>query len=149
MFPPIAELIPHRERMLLVDRVLSFEGEQVVAELTVRDDPLFCSDGLVGSWVGLEYMAQTVGAMIGLMSRERGEPVRIGLLLGTRRFSAQVAAFRPGQTLRVEATQAFIADNGLAAFDARILDQDRVLAEATLSAFQPEDVQAFLREVEA
>lgn len=149
MFPPIAELLPHRERMLLVDRVVSFEGEQVAAELTVRDDPLFCHDGVVGSWVGLEYMAQTVGAMIGLMSRARNEPVRIGLLLGTRRFLAREPAFRPGQTLRVEATQVFIADNGLAAFDARILDQDRVLAEATLSAFQPEDVQAFLREVEA
>ena len=70
-------------------------------------------------------------------------------LLGARRFLAREPAFRPGQTLRVEATQVFIADNGLAAFDARILDQDRVLAEATLSAFQPEDVQAFLREVGA
>lgn len=149
MFPPIAELIPHRGRMQLIDRVLEQQGEAIVTELVVCDDPLFCCEGEVGAWVGLEYMAQSVAALIGLNARARGEPVRIGLLLGSRRYAAHVPAFRAGQTLRVEASQVLIADNGLAAFEARVFDQEKIVAEAVLTAFQPEDVQAFLKETEA
>lgn len=149
MFPAIEELLPHRGRMRLVDRVLAHQGERISVELTVRDDPLFCHDGLVGSWVGIEYMAQSVAALVGLMSRAQGKPVRIGLLLGARRYMAHVPAFRAGQVLRVEASQVFFSDNGLAAFDARVMCDTDVLAEAVLSAFQPDDVKAFFGDFEA
>ncbi|MCX9157650.1 hypothetical protein OPU71_16100 [Niveibacterium sp. 24ML] len=145
MLPGIESLVPHRGRMLLVDRVVSHERDAVVCELAVRDDPLFCRSGRVGAWLGIEYMAQTVAALIGLRARESGEPVKIGLLLGARRYTAHVPDFAPGDCLRVEASQVFQGDNGLAAFDARVLRDGNLVAEATLSAYQPADVDAFLK----
>lgn len=145
MMRPIESLVPHRGRMLLIDRVCMHEGDRIVCELQVRDDPLFCRNGSVGSWLAIEYMAQTVAALVGLKAQAANAPVRIGMLLGTRRFSALVPAFRPGDCLQVEAEQVFQGDNGLAAFEVRVMcDGDRV-AEATLSAFQPDDMEAFLK----
>ena len=40
----------------------------------------------VPGYVGLEYIAQTIAAHGGLRARAVGEPVRIGFLLGTRRY---------------------------------------------------------------
>lgn len=105
MLPTIEELVPHRGRMLLIDRVLSYAGDSVVCELVVRDDPLFCQDGKVGSWVGIEYMAQSVAALVGLKAHACGQAVRIGLLLGTRKFSAHRPFMHAGDRIRVEAVQ--------------------------------------------
>lgn len=149
MMPAIESLLPHRGRMRLVDRLVSHEGDAVVCELTVRDDPLFCHDGSVGAWVGIEYMAQTVAVLIGIRAQTAGMPVKIGLLLGARRYVAHVPGFVPGEELQVAASQVFQGDNGLAAFDARITRDGAVLAEATLSAFQPDDVNVFLKGSEA
>jgi len=147
--PEIESLLPHRGRMRLIDRLVSHDGDAVVCELAVRDDPLFCHDGSVGAWVGIEYMAQTVAALIGMRAQTAGTPVKIGLLLGARRYVAHVPGFAPGDVLQVSASQVFQGDNGLAAFDARITRDGAVLAEATLSAFQPDDVNAFLKGSEA
>jgi len=146
MLPAIEELVPHRGRMLLLDALLGFEGERCECGLTVRDDPLFCRDGEVGAWVGVEYMAQSVAALIGLKARAAGGPVKIGLLLGTRRYQAHVPAFVPGMQLRVSATELFHADNGVGAFEARVYEGERLLAEASLTAFQPDDVARFLED---
>ena len=52
------------------------------------------------AWVGLEYMAQAIGAYAGYTARLRGEPVRIGYLLGTRRYECKPAKLRLGQPAR-------------------------------------------------
>lgn len=143
--PLIEDVVPHRGRMLLLDRVVSWSGESAACVLTVQDDPLFCRDGVVGAWVGIEYMAQTVAALIGLKALAKGLPVKVGLLLGTRRFASEVAGFVPGESLEVRASQVLQGENGLAAFECGIFKQGKVIAEATISAFQPDDVMRFLK----
>lgn len=144
MLPPITELVPHAGAMCLLDRVLSAEGERLSAEVVVPADGLFSQDEGVGAWVGIEYMAQAVAAWAGWQARQQGEPPRIGLLLGTRRYRCGVARFAAGQRLQVDIERGYQADNGLGQFDCRIHAGGAELASAQLTVFGPEDPGAFL-----
>ncbi|MGH8854711.1 MAG: 3-hydroxylacyl-ACP dehydratase, partial [Telluria sp.] len=99
------------------------------------------------AWVGVEYMAQAVAAHAGHTALQRGEPVRVGFLLGARRYACSVPAFAVGSLLRIHVRRALQGENGLGAFDCRIEDgRDGVeLASATITVFQPHNVEEFLQ----
>jgi len=119
-FPPIAELLPHRGRAVLLDRVLAHDATTTVCLVETSSSALFrAADGGVPAYFGLEYMAQTVAAHGGLLDREAGRPTRPGFFLGTRRLAFTVARFEPGQRLEVTATHLRGA-LGLVAFDCAI-----------------------------
>lgn len=142
--PAITELVPHAGPMCLLDRVLAAEGERLSAEVVVPAEGLFSHDGGVGAWVGIEYMAQAVAAWAGWQARQQGQPPRIGLLLGTRRYRCSVARFAAGQRLRIDIERGYQADNGLGQFECRIAADGAELASAQLTVFGPEDPSAFL-----
>jgi predicted hotdog family 3-hydroxylacyl-ACP dehydratase len=142
MIPPIHELVPHEGAMSLLDRVLSVEGENLVAEVAIHAGTLFCDGAGVGAWVGIEYMAQTIAAHAGYTAILRGEPVKVGYLLGTRRYHAAVPMFAVGSVLQVVVQRAVQGENGLSAFDCRIVDAagGAALATGTITVFQPDSV---------
>ncbi|HYG05262.1 MAG TPA: hotdog family protein [Stenotrophomonas sp.] len=144
----IEQVIPHRGAMRLIDRLLTFDAESVVAELRVPADALFGDAAGVPAWVGVEYMAQTVAAWAGCRSRARGAEPSIGFLLGTRRYQAETPHFPAGALLRVEARCELLGDNGLGMFACRILQDDAVLATANISVFEPPDAAAYLESSE-
>ena len=82
--PEIRTLVPHAGPMLLLDRIVSVDAESVCAEVRIRKDSLFCVDGGVGAWVGLEYIAQAIAVYAGFRAALRGEAVKVGFLLGTQ-----------------------------------------------------------------
>src|SRR6185369_5593006 len=83
-FPPLADLVPHRPPMLLLDRVLAYSNEAVSCEVNIRPDSPFVEGALVPAVVALEYMAQAVAAFAGLTARIEKKEFRLGLLLGSR-----------------------------------------------------------------
>lgn len=128
------ELLPHAGEMIWVDKVLVWDENSVTAELTVRGDALFGDGGRVPAWAGIEYMAQTIGLYGGLCAKRAGEPIRLGFLLGTRRFESNVPAFRIGSMLTVRAEK-LMQDEHLAVFDCRITG-DHVKVSAVLNVYQ-------------
>lgn len=144
-YPAIATLVPHSGAMLLLDRVVAADAEMLCAEVTIRADSQFC-DGLeVGAWVGIEYMAQAIAAHAGYCAQLRGEPVKVGFLLGSRRYQSAVPGFAVGAVLTVRVQRALQGDNGLGAFDCSIAQHDAVLASALVTVFQPANVNEFLQ----
>jgi predicted hotdog family 3-hydroxylacyl-ACP dehydratase len=142
---PITALVPHRPPMLLIDRLLEDDAEQVKAEAVIRPGQLFLMSEGLPAWVGIELMAQTVASFAGLRALEKREPVRLGFLLGTRRYECSRPFFPTGARLEIEARQELVGDNGLAVFSCKILLENEVVATAQLNAFQPPDVEAYLR----
>lgn len=142
--PDIRELVPHSGRMMLLERLLAVEPDGLTAEVVIRDDSMFVSATGVGAWVGIEYMAQAVAALAGFEARQRGEPVKLGFLLGTRRYTCNQPEFALGSSLRVKVKRELQGENGLASFACRI-DGEGVEAEATLTVFQPDNAEEFLR----
>jgi predicted hotdog family 3-hydroxylacyl-ACP dehydratase len=145
--PAIQTLVPHSGAMSLLDTLLAADAETLDARVTIGPDSMFCNGGEVGAWVGVEYMAQAVAAHAGFEAGRRGEPVRVGFLLGTRRYTCTVAAFAAGSVLHIHVRRALQGDNGLGAFDCRITDGTTgdELASATVTVFQPDRVEEFLQ----
>lgn len=145
--PDIHELVPHSGAMSLLGRLLADDDENLSAEVAITANSMFCVDGAVGAWVGVEYMAQAVAAHAGHAARRLGRPVRVGFLLGTRRYACVVPAFAVGSLLHIHVQRALQGENGLGAFDCRIVDGvgGGELATATITVFQPDNVEEFLQ----
>jgi predicted hotdog family 3-hydroxylacyl-ACP dehydratase len=140
----VERLLPHRGGMLWIDRVLVCEDEDVVVEAVVRDDHPFLEGDALPAWVGIEYMAQCIAAWAGGRALRRGESVKPGFLLGTRRYESRRSVFALGLQLRIEAHCELFGDNGLGLFACRILDGDEEIATANVSVFEPPDADAYL-----
>ena len=102
-----AQLLPHTGKMVLLDSVLECIDNRVVALATIQKDCILLPQDTathLPSYLAIEIMAQTVGAWAGAVALSQGEKVRIGFLLGTRRFEMPVAEIHVGTELRCEAT---------------------------------------------
>jgi predicted hotdog family 3-hydroxylacyl-ACP dehydratase len=131
--------------MVLLDSVVSAGDDDLCAQVTIRPDSMFCDGAAVGSWVGIEYMAQAIAAHAGWLARLRGDSVKVGFLLGSRKYEAAVPAFAVGTVLHVHAHRALQGDNGLGAFECRIEVEGRTVATATVTVYQPDNVNEFLQ----
>ncbi|MEK6806586.1 MAG: 3-hydroxylacyl-ACP dehydratase [Pseudomonadota bacterium] len=145
-FPPVAELLPHRAPLLLLDSVLAADEDRIRVAVTVRDQaPFGDGGGHVPAYVGVEYMAQTACVYSGLELRRQGQPPKIGLLFGVRLYQSEVARFEDGQHLQVSAQLILREDSGLAAFKCEIFsDEGASLAQAEIKAFRPDDINEYL-----
>lgn len=145
--PPIAQLVPHDGQMVLLDRVLDGGADTLCAEVAIGPETMFCEDAGVGSWIGIEYMAQAIAAHNGYKAYLRGEAPKVGFLLGARRYQCSVPLFKLGSVLHVGVQHAMQGENGLAAFECRIHDaaDGVVLAHATITVFEPDNVNEFLQ----
>jgi len=146
-FPPIAEVLPHAGRMVLLARILDHaEGFTTCGVEIMADSPFLDPDGAIPPWVGLEYMTQCIAAHAGLRARARGEPIKPGFFIGSRRVDFRTDGFRVGQTLSVTANHVW-GDKELASFACVLRDRltHAVLVEGTLKVFLPPTVSALIR----
>ncbi len=142
---PMTSLLPQSGPMCLLDRLLEIGEDSAVTGVRIGRGGLFCrADGRVPAWVGLEYMAQTIAAWSGYHCLRRGEPIRVGLLLGTRRYDARLAAFEPDSMLTVRAEKLFEAANHMCVFEC-VIASDRELARARLNVLLPPDLTPYLK----
>lgn len=132
----VEELMPHTGKMMLLDRIIEFDEENMVAEVIVRDDGLFGDGHTVPAWLGMEYMAQTIAALGGMKRRLAGKPLNLGFLLGTRRYDCNVGTFAVGSVLTIS-VKSLIQDQGLGVFDCRITAEG-ISAAAKLNVYQPD-----------
>jgi len=132
-----SELVPHDGTMLLLDEIIEYDKESLVAEVVVRDDGLFNEGNSVPAWLGIEYMAQTVAAHGGMLCVLAGKPIQLGFLLGTRRYNCNVATFKVGMRLTVRVKR-FMEDQGLGVFNCQILGEG-IDISAKLNVYQPTD----------
>ncbi len=141
----LKSLLPQTGAMCLLDRLLMVSDESATAQLQIRSNSLFSqSDGSVPAWVGLEYMAQTIAAWSGYHCLRQGEPIRVGLLLGTRRYGARSAVFEGGAVLTIRAEKLFEAANHMCVFDC-VIEGSVELARARLNVLLPPDLRPYLK----
>lgn len=135
----IYELIPHREPMLLLNRIIEVAEKFSCAEIDINENSSFLIAGKgVPSWIGLEYMGQTAALIAGHQLQLGAVTPHLGLLLGTRKYEAFVPYFRAGDVLQVRCTEVAVVGDSLANFQCDIInlqDQSRC-ASAKLSVFR-------------
>ena len=146
--PDIRTLVPHSGQMVLLDRVLNADTDNLCAEVRIHAASMLAGEQGVGAWVGIEYMAQAIAAHAGWLALERGEPVKVGFLLGSRKYEAKLSYFAPGSVLQVHVHRVLQAENGLGAFECRIdvVGGQAGAATGTVTVFQPDNVNQFLKD---
>jgi predicted hotdog family 3-hydroxylacyl-ACP dehydratase len=141
---PLRDLLPHDHPMILIDAIESVREQGLTASVTVRPDALFIEPQGIPAWVGIEYMGQAVAAHAGYCALRDGRPVRIGLLVGTRRYDPGCTHFPLGARLEIAVDAVTASLDGLQVFECRITGAG-VSVEANLNVFMPDNVDEFLR----
>ena len=144
----LPQVLPHGPDMLLLDRLAGYTSDSLTCEVDVKPGAKFFDGAGVPAHVGLEYMAQALGAFTGVARLQQGKPVQLELLLGSRAYQASVARFAAGTTLTVMAKLLFWDPDGVCAFACEIRDGGRVLATAEVKGYEPDDIEPFLRKLE-
>lgn len=140
---PVSSLLPHGGSMVLIGEPANSGDSWAEAAVRIGEDSLFYRPGQgVPSWVGAEYMAQTIALYAGIGARQAGDDIRIGLFIGCRRYEVKTEYFRLGSHLRIHVDEVW-QDNQMAVFDCSIDDRER-LATAQLNVFSPIDMASFL-----
>lgn len=110
-FPLRAEgLIPQKEPIVLVDRLLDSNEEYSVSDFLIRKDCVFVENGRFVSAGLLENIAQTCALRIGYLNR--GQKVRIGVVGAVKNFSV-VRFPSVGETLTTTVKEVLYVDPAL------------------------------------
>ena len=135
--PQLYDLIPHREPMLLIDRVVQVAADSAAAEVHIHPQASFFQSGMgVPAWIGLEYMGQTAALIAGYQLQQGLTRPHLGFLLGTRQYVMNTTWFQDGDSLLVECQQAAVTGEHLAQFQCTIRRADDILATAKLSVYR-------------
>ncbi|MEC8327069.1 MAG: hotdog family protein [Pseudomonadota bacterium] len=144
----IEAVLPHADPMILLTRLVSYDQDSAVCEVDISAQSAFFNEQTqsVASYIGTEYMAQSIAAYAGALALDDNAAVKIGFLIGSRNYKTFTPEFTLGQTLAVSVKKLFQEETGLSVFECQILHADTVLAEAKINVFQPEDPVQFLKE---
>ena len=145
----ITEVVPHSKTMCLLDTLISYDESSTVAQVHITNGSCFATDKGVPSWIGIEYMAQTIAAYGGATNLDKGQDVNIGFLVGTRKYNCHQPYFALNEMLTIEVVKELEGDNGLNTFSCKIIVKDAdgtedIKATANINVYQPQDVEAFL-----
>lgn len=143
----MAQLLPHSGAAILLDSIEACDEETLSATSIVQPGgPYNQADGSLPPWLGLEIMAQAVGAWAGCQAQRLGQPVGLGFLLGTRRYECHVPAFAAGAQLSVRVARSLQDDSGMGVFECELHAGQVLAAQARLNVYRPLDAGAFIQE---
>ena len=76
----ILTIIPQRPPIVMVDALVSAEGNASVAALEVRNDNIFCENGRLSEAGIIEHIAQSAAARAGYAALVEKKDVRVGFI---------------------------------------------------------------------
>ncbi len=141
----VEQLVPHSGKMSLLSHISEYGDDWLKAQVQITPESMFADEKGVPAWVGLEYLAQAIGAFAGLQERRQGGVPKVGFLLGTRKYLCSTDYFPLGVTLELLVEEEMQGENGLSVFNGT-LTAPELDASARLNVFQPEDAEQFLNE---
>jgi len=141
----LLSIMPHRGKMLLLTKVNDYnlQEESIEAEYHLTEDCLFYDPAASGvpAWVGFEFIAQTVSAYKGIKTRIRGEPTKIGFILGITQMRIGLSFFKSGSILVIKAQQYESMDPLFIYRGEIFIDGNKVL-EGKLTVMEVDDEKA-------
>lgn len=143
----VSELVPHKGKMLLLDRVQSYSLEEISisTEIDIRKDCMFYDENLGGvpAWIAFEYMAQSISALSGIYGRSKGEKPKVGFIMSVSSFKTDIPVFKTGDTVVVKVRQTIRMDMAVT-FDGSASVDGKPVVAATLNTVEVPDPKASL-----
>lgn len=135
---PIEALIPHRDRMRLVDRLLAAdEGRAVSAADTAEDWPLW-RGGAIDSVVTIELVAQTAALLEGWKRLLTGRGSVSGWLVGIKSADFRRPSLPVPATLVTEVAKSYALEN-YAVYDGTVSLDGEIVAAVSIQTVRAEE----------
>lgn len=103
--------LPHKGKMFLLSRVIQHDSinHTITAEYDITDKCIFYEEAADGvpSWVGFEFLAQSISALTGITNTEMGNPPLPGFILSVMEFKADVGYLKNNTTIQMKAVEDF------------------------------------------
>jgi len=134
----LAQLLPHRPPMLLLDEILSVTASSSRASVRISENsPFYLIGQGVPSWTAIEILGQTAALIAGHQRNTGVLEEGTGFLLGCRTFTATEPYLPAGTIVYAQCEQTALVEGGLATFACTLSDDNnRDLVAATLSVFR-------------
>jgi len=140
---PIEKLLPHRGKMLLLSRTISYDASNssLLAEVDISQNSFFYDNALEGVpvWIGFEYMAQAIAALGGKSDLAKGLVPGFGFILSVSNFIASTLCFKPNSTILIYVEKEFELNN-MVVFNCSIKQGEEELAKASISSVRIKDI---------
>ena len=137
LFLPVdaSQLVPHKQPMLLIDRLLEIQERASLSEMTVRADMMFVGkDGKLDDAAYPEIISQAIAAQEGFRKLGSRGPQQEGFLLGVKNLEVTGSAWI-GDTLRISVLKvAKYGDFGI--IQGEVRNGDTVIARGELKVWQ-------------
>jgi predicted hotdog family 3-hydroxylacyl-ACP dehydratase len=134
----ILKLIPHRQKLVLIDEVIDASKVNFTVLVEVDDNSLLVTDHGVPSFCGIEYMAQSIAAYNNTHFNQEALP-KLGFVIAIRGFESNLDYFAKGSSLKVNIEPNLIFQNSSGSFKGEIKLNDKIIAKASITAYVPSD----------
>ena len=135
----VGELVPHKGKMLLLDRVRDYDLKEnsITTEIDITRNNMFYEEELGGvpAWVAFEYMAQSVSALSGICGRTRDEKPKTGFIMSVNGFKADIPVFIQGETVVIIVQEKIRMDQAVT-YDGVAIIGDNVAVTAKLNTVE-------------
>ncbi|MGV6989155.1 ApeP family dehydratase [Testudinibacter sp. P80/BLE/0925] len=143
----IAKLLPHSGEMVLLDEITHYDENSLIARAEITDNHIFVQHQQLPMYIAIEIMAQGVAAWSGCHALDKNEAVRLGFLLGSRKYELFCNSLPINCKVQIKVELSLQDSNGFGVFNATMhwidgekptdLPLDGLLAKATLSVYSP------------
>ncbi|OHE30193.1 MAG: hypothetical protein A3J94_10645 [Syntrophus sp. RIFOXYC2_FULL_54_9] len=134
----IETLIPHRDRMRLLDGVIAVDDEKAVTSATVTEDWPLYHEGSVDILVTVELVAQTAALLEGWKRLKSKRGGATGWLVGIKKADFRSPRLSVPATLITEAVKSYALE-GYAVFTGTVSCGSEVVASMQIQALRPEE----------
>lgn len=126
----IEKLIPHKGKMLLVDKIISVDinTRSLTSQVTIKSTDIFFNTELQGvpSYVSFEYMAQTISALSAILNQHTSP--KAGVILSVSNLQSTQSLFTADQQITIHVQENCVVGN-LFTFDCTAsLDNEQVVS---------------------
>lgn len=136
-FGPVADYLPHRPPMLLIDDIVEVTDARAVCTTTIHPDCVFAIADRVHPAAMIEFVAQTCAIGVGVQGARKGEPPRTGLILACREIAFAIDEFAVGDQLTITVHRVF-GQTQMAAFSGTVSRGGQVCVTILLSVVDAE-----------
>ncbi|MBM4312478.1 MAG: hypothetical protein FJ122_01000 [Deltaproteobacteria bacterium] len=134
----IESLIPHRDRMRLLDRVIAVDDEKAVTYATATEDWPLYREGSVDILITIELVAQTAALLEGWKRLKSKQGGATGWLVGIKKADFRTPRVPVPATLVTEAVRSYALE-GYAVFTGTVTQGSEVVASMQIQALRPEE----------
>lgn len=140
----VSEIIAHKDDMLLLDSVYSFDGTSLEAGTVLDASNPFFRDGCTPSYVCFELIAQAICVFSFLSGYNESEEPDIGFILKLSDFKFEKGFLADGERVLIRVELDCSLGTGLSSFKGTVRTENGVIASGSLLVMSVADPVAVL-----